>query len=129
MLNLRVQFAQPASTAPIMTQTHRACQSMCKLVTTRLRVHLHLPVRELAQMEPTARKMVPMKLALLVTDAMMMTVMLTPFPSSVLLEPSVPGHQRPRLQTVQLVATLSQELQSAQYVLLAITVQTQITQR
>ena len=129
MLNLRAQFAQPASTALIMTQTHRECQSMCKLVTTRLRVHLHLPVRGLARMEPTARKMVHMRLALLVTDVMMMTVMLTPFPSSAPLELSVLGHQRPRLQTVQLVATLSQELQSAQYAHPAITAQIQTTQR
>ena len=129
MLNPRVQFAQLASTALIMTQTHRACRSMCKLVTTRLRVHTHLPIRELAQMEPTARKMVLMKLALPVTGVMMMTVMLTPFPSSALLEGSVPGHHRPRLQTVQLVATRSRELQSARYARLAITVQTQITQR
>ena len=80
MQNLRAQFAQLASTALIMTQTRRACQSMCKLVTIRLRVHLHPPPRELAQMEPTAKKMALMKLALPVTAVMMTTVMLTPLP-------------------------------------------------
>jgi hypothetical protein len=53
---------------------------MCKLVTIRLRVHLLPPQRELAQMEPTAKKMALMKLALLVTAVMMTTVMLTPLP-------------------------------------------------
>jgi hypothetical protein len=80
MRNLRAQFAQLASTAQIMIQTRRACRSMCKLVTIRLRVHSLPPLRELAQMEPTAKKMALMKLALLVTAVMMTTVMLTPLP-------------------------------------------------
>ena len=80
MLNLRARFAQLASTALIMIQTHRECQSMCKLVTIRLRAHSHPPLRGLAQMEPTAKRMALMKLALLVTGVMMTTVMLTPSP-------------------------------------------------
>ena len=129
MLNLHVQFAQLASIALIMIQSRREYQSMCKLVTIRLKVLIHLPIRELAQMEPTARKMVHMKLVLRVTDVMMMTVMLTLFLSSVLPVKSVQDHHRPRLQTVQLVATHLPELQSAQFAHLAITVQTLITQK